>query len=172
MFEEEPYDHLPPELLAERQSLIDEIFAAFDGISREGGVSWTEAQLLDNFATPEECAAARVADKETWQELLADPHWRSDGFEWCFLDPNGLAYYLPAGIIRTVQTGWDLDVGFILSQPNKDTYHENRFEETIMAFSLRQALAVKRFLIYMDAIDSDPRWCKALENGWRGISEK
>ena len=163
---------MPPWLLAERQALIEEILAAFEGISREGGVSWTEAQLLDNFASPEECAAERAADGATWQELLADLHWRSDGFEWCFLDLIGLAYYLPAGMIRTIQAGSDLEVGFILSLPNQDEYHENRFEELVAPLSLRQALAVKRFLIYMEAISPDyGAWRKALENGWGYVGE-
>lgn len=169
MFEEEPYDHLPPDLLLERKLLIEEIFAAFDGISRDGGVSWTEAQLLDNFASPEECAAGRAEDQEpNWQALLEDLRWNHpDGFEWCFLDATGFAYYLPAGMMRSIQAGDDQGVGLILSVLCRDMYYADREEWGRSPLDLRQALVVKRFLKYMKTLaPEDKVWLNALAEGW------
>lgn len=172
MFEESPYDHLSPDLLAERQALIGETFEAFEDVSREGGVSWIEAQLLDRFASPEECQAAREQDRETWQELLADPSWSAEGFEFCYLDPIGFAYYLPAGMIRSIQAGFDQEVGFILSLPNRDEYWGNRFEDFRRPMTLRQATVVKRFLHYMANIcPDDDRWSTALQRGWEFVGD-
>lgn len=98
-----------------KQALIDEITAAFDGVSREGGVSLHEAQVifdclpLENgissfhevaeTASAEERAAARLKDTETrWQDVPDEDIAYGDS---ClhFLDPIGFRYYIPAYII-------------------------------------------------------------------------
>ncbi|RYX82142.1 hypothetical protein EON83_20710 [bacterium] len=87
-----------------KQALIDEITAAFDGVSREGGVSYTEARMLDDkgpFATVEGLAEARRQDTETrWQDVPEDDIGLGAGHSnLSFLDPIGFRYYIPAYIV-------------------------------------------------------------------------
>ena len=80
---------------AERKAaLIEEIIAAFDGVSREGGVSWHEANVIDDYGSEQERAAARLSDTDTrWQDVPD----KDIGSCWAlsFFDPIGLHYYLP-----------------------------------------------------------------------------
>lgn len=96
---------LPLELDRTQKSLLKAIEAAFDGVSREGGVSWREAEAIDQYASPEECKAARGLDRDQrWQDLIEDPEW--PGYEsppqWSHLDPIAYRYYIPPALIRAV----------------------------------------------------------------------
>lgn len=96
---------LPYGLNEAQKSLIAGIEAAFEGVSREGGISWSEAEALDAYAPPAEQAAARAKDGERrWQDLVDDPTWPSydNPASWSFLDPIGFRYYLPAALVREV----------------------------------------------------------------------
>lgn len=93
-----------------RDDLIAEVHEAFRDVSREGGVSWSEAEVIDFYGDPDECEAARKSDRDThWSQLLDDPNWNSapgvGGF-W-FLDAIGFRYYLPAVMIRSLRSGFD-----------------------------------------------------------------
>lgn len=95
----------PEALEAERIAVLAEIHGAFANVSREGGVSWSEAYVIDNYGTPEECATARAKDTDRpWSELIMDPCWSNHpgmgGFS--FLDPIGCRYYLPPTMCRVV----------------------------------------------------------------------
>lgn len=101
---------VPGEMVEERAALIAEIHAAFEGVMREGGVSWSESEVVDDFGTDEERAAARAEDTDRcWTELAYDADWNigpaSGG--WSFLDPIGFQYYLPAAMIRRLVFGAD-----------------------------------------------------------------
>lgn len=96
---------LPFNLSQTQKSLIAEIEAAFAGVTREGGISWSEADAIDDYASPAERAAAREKDREKgWQDLVTDPTWPGSDVpsNWSFLDPIGYRYYLPAALIRAV----------------------------------------------------------------------
>lgn len=82
----------------ERVALLAEIEAAFDGVSREGGVSLHETEAIDLYKGDEARQAARRLDTESrWQDV---PH--ADLAEVCgvggisFFNPIGWRYYLPA----------------------------------------------------------------------------
>ena len=90
----------------ERELLIAEIHDAFKDVTREGGVSWTEAYALDDYASDEACAKAREMDTDiSWQELVDDPTWPPgpDFGGFSFLDAIGYRYYLPATMIRDLR---------------------------------------------------------------------
>lgn len=90
----------------ERALLIAEIHDAFKDVTREGGVSWTEAYAIDDYASDEDCAKAREMDTDiSWQELLDDPTWPPgpDFGGFSFLDAIGYRYYLPATMIRDLR---------------------------------------------------------------------
>lgn len=97
---------LPEHLEAERKALIQEIHAAFAGVSREGGVSWSESIVIDDWGDAEACATARKRDTDrSWTELVDGMTW-DYSIPWggySFLDPIGARYYLPAAMCRILR---------------------------------------------------------------------
>jgi hypothetical protein len=80
----------------QKAALLAEIATAFQGVSREGGVSLSESWVIDNYGSLEEQAEARRKDTElSWQEVPKDDICH--GYSCLsFLDPIGLHYYIPA----------------------------------------------------------------------------
>ncbi|MEO6906949.1 MAG: DUF6714 family protein [Abditibacteriaceae bacterium] len=79
--------------------LIEEITAAFDGVSREDGITLHEAMALDNYGGPEERRVARAQDTEVkWQDVSHEDIRSSDAVLH-FLDPKGFQYYIPAFLV-------------------------------------------------------------------------
>lgn len=156
---------LPTFVLAERDALLAEIYEAFPGGSRQGGVSWSEADVIDDYGTAEERAAARAKDRDSrWQDLLDDPNWNPEaGGRWSFLDAVGFRYYLPAAMVRAVRQGWDSGVLFHLRLPEGDLRGYTQSQWTLL--NLPQRLCVKRFLQYMGVV-SGCRTEMSEEYGW------
>ncbi len=82
-----------------RNALIAEITAAFDGVSREDGMTLHEVEAMDNWESPEEMRAARRLDLEQrWQDVPDN-----DILTCCsalsFLCEKGFRYYLPAFMV-------------------------------------------------------------------------
>lgn len=101
---------VPNELEVERNALIPEIYAAFAGVSRESGVSWSEAVVIYNVGSEEDRMKARESDTDrSWMELADNEKWiAGPGVGgWSFLDPVGFRYYLPAAMIKQLRTGHD-----------------------------------------------------------------
>jgi hypothetical protein len=69
------------------QHLEQLIFEAFDGVSLEGGISWREAEAIDNYEIGETRQQARERNTDhCWQDVLDDStrnfasnesHWRA-----------------------------------------------------------------------------------------------
>ena len=84
---------------AKKAAVINEIIAAFDGVSREDGVTLHEATVVDDYGGPEERAKARAKDtEERWQDVPQEDIRASDA-ELNFLDPKGFHYYIPAYMV-------------------------------------------------------------------------
>ncbi len=80
-------------------ALIEEITAAFDGVSREDGVTLHEATVLDDYGSLEERAEARKQDTEdNWQDVPEEDIRFTDAVL-SFLDPKGFHYYIPAYVV-------------------------------------------------------------------------
>ena len=99
---------VPAHLVEEQRAVEAEIRRAFAGVTREGGVSWSEAVAIDGYEILETREAARAKDKEaSWEELVEDPEWNPDrgvgGFT--FLDPIGFRYYIAPAMIRWTRDG-------------------------------------------------------------------
>lgn len=164
----------------EKAALIAEIREAFAGVSREGGVSWSESERLDagKQDDAEDRAAARALDTDTsWTEVVDDQNWRADmgvgGFN--FLDPIGWRYYLPAAMIRKLNGGetW-LEHNLDLSN-NDGTLDEWKLEK-LSLLDRHQRLCVKRFLRFMVSVEGDPDdvfapgdWGAALASYWASV---
>ncbi len=105
-----PLDH--PELAvdrlrARRDALVADIRHAFADVSREGGVSVSEAYVIDNYGTDEERADARASDTDThWSQIdpaIEDPC----GSALTFMDAIGYRYYIPAFMCATLQSAYE-----------------------------------------------------------------
>lgn len=89
-----------------RMQLVEEVYAAFKGVAREGGVSWSQSMLHDHGVrpyTPREYREAGESDRERrWEELVDPSKWKPHpswgGFN--FLDEIGFRYYLAPAMIR------------------------------------------------------------------------
>jgi len=95
-------NHYFPNYEARKAALIEEIIAAFDGVSREGGVSMSEAEVIDDYGSDEERTAARLSDTDTrWQDVTDEQL----GSNWplSFFDPIGFRYYIPAYMIYYIR---------------------------------------------------------------------
>lgn len=82
-----------------KAALIEEITAAFDGVSRENGVSLSESWIIDDYGSDEEQAEARKQDTETrWQDVPDEGICY--GYSCLsFLDDIGFHYYIPAYVV-------------------------------------------------------------------------
>ena len=109
-----------------KMALIDEITAAFDDVSRENGVSLSEAWAIDDYGSDEERAVARRQDTETrWQDVPAED--MCFGYSCLnFLDEIGFRYYIPAYVV------W-----FLRNMDNEDpeapSFSSNTFERLLYA---------------------------------------
>jgi len=149
------------DLQTEQRDALAEIYAAFDGVTREGGVSWSEAAVIDGYGTMEERLKARESDTEwNWQELVDDPLWRAwDGFN--FLDPIGFRYYLPVALVRCVRDHDD-SIDFHL-----DLDREHAREQAGL-LTAAQRNAVRSLILYM-AHRADTRQHRAEKLKWYGL---
>ncbi len=107
---DEQHEELPPDLARERDAVIAQIYEAFADVTREGGVSWSETEVLDLEwgGTEAELAAARLRDRDkSWVDLINDAGWHDEtscgGF--AFLDAIGYRYYSAAAMVRHLRNG-------------------------------------------------------------------
>jgi hypothetical protein len=142
----------PSELLLD--DVIDEINRAFYGVTREGGVSLHEADVIDDYyGSMEERAEARKLDTETrWQDV-PDPDIEQNSSILSFLDPIGFHYYIPAYMVWTLENLW-ISLSFsadstiyALTLEGEDL--KNWKLERFSLFNQEQAQAICQFLRYM-----------------------
>lgn len=96
----------------DKDALIAQITAAFNGVAREDGVSLREGMVLDNYGSKEECAAARLLDTDTrWQDVT-DEDLREYAISLSYFDAKGFRYYLPAYLIRELRQNETAEDGF------------------------------------------------------------
>lgn len=93
-------------------ALIEEIISAFDGVSRENGVSLSESWVIDNYGSAQERAEARKQDTETrWQDVPDEDI--ACGYSCLnFLDEVGFHYYIPAYVVWYLRNMDNEDPGF------------------------------------------------------------
>ncbi len=182
------------ELQAEREALIAEIYAAFKDVSREGGVSWSETQVLDDERelasekTARERSDARARDTDRhWADLLESADWLEvpGRGSFSFLDPIGFRYYLPAAMVHDIRgvnddrlmyyldlaqyRGLDAVEGTRGASPQD----EARILYTMSTISLldnRQRRCAARFLRYKIASTAD-EMCSIEQDSWRDAYE-
>jgi hypothetical protein len=163
----------PTDLVSERERLVAEIHEAFAGVTREGGVSWSEGFARDGYRSEVECIEARRRDKDqSWVDLLDDEKWQPNIIgAWAFLDPIGFRYYLPAAMIRSIRLGYDDGVEFhLMLEPGDPCKH---MSEKWPLLDDRQRRCISRFLRYMIAVSREngsipwiEDWLRIYESYW------
>jgi len=150
-------------MLAERDALLAEIYEVFAEVDRQRGISWGEANSIDDYGSPGISAAERGWDRDRkWQDLPDDTNWDPEnGWHWSFLDAIGFRYYLPAAMVFVMRKGRDTDFIFQLTAIKGD-YLDYR-EAQWALLNLPQRLCIKHFMQYMGIVtayrqaESDPR---------------
>lgn len=173
-----PDEELPDSLKRERQAAEARVFKAFRGVTRAGGVSWSESAVIDDDGTTDECAAARERDPDTsWEQLVDDPCWNPEpgcgGYS--FLDAIGFRYYLPPGLIRDLRSApWRFDdLSGRLTMPKGLGPPSGDGSMRVGLFTPSQCRAVGRAIVYLiHAHDwreneiSAGYWRRALDGYW------
>jgi hypothetical protein len=166
-------------LESERTAVEADIRATFRGVTREGGVSWSEADVIDSYGSDREKLEARARDRDTaWEELVDDDHWKHDGAgcNFPFLDPIGVRYYLPAAMIRCLR---DSDAQFVAFALTLETQVAELREYQLgkwTLLSVAHARVIIRFLRFMIAATWAPGddmgkcfWRQAYDSYWRTL---
>jgi hypothetical protein len=153
-----------------------EISRSFAGVTRDGGTTLHEAEVIDAYGSEAERAAARELDKDRrWQDVpdhLIETH--SDTL--CFVDPKGFRYYLPAYMVwalRHFQTSDSFSVnhviysltireGFYTKKKLNDEMREWNLER-FRLFTDDQARAICCFLRFMADQEDHVDVCQALQ---------
>lgn len=150
------------------EALIRDVFL---GVSREGGVSWSQADAIDNGADDLTEQRARASDTEAeWIALVDNPKWNPEAgsSRFSFLDAIGFRYYLAPAMIRAVRQGSGGFLQYILLIDDKLR------RQQISAVSASQSRAVVRFIRLMIEMDrahgaeETEQWNRALAH-WQKI---
>lgn len=143
--------------------LIAEITAAFDGVSREDGITLHEAKAIDDWKPSEELQAARQLDTEQrWQDVPDEDLLASDS-PLPFFDAKGFRYYLPAFMLCGLKD-WENDSSGILHSCVYNLLHESqkslrKSEPASIAaeygFTEAQCKAIANFLRFVIGEDNE-----------------
>lgn len=105
-------------LIERRRSLEREIYAAFEGVSRAGCISWRDAEDIDDVGGDFEPFWNRGLDPDSeWPQLLSSSNWNPDQFgHWCYLDPGGFKYYIAPAMIWYLNNSWSWTLAGVLRE--------------------------------------------------------
>jgi hypothetical protein len=185
---------LSSNLQVEREAIIAEIHAAFKGVSRDGGVSWSEAAVIDQYGAEGQRRQARARDTDrTWTELEPSMNWARAAVVGHFplLDPIGFRYYLPAAMMQTLESSsggcsdTGLDIVLTLNHKAKKPSGVEIRDSQLRQWSLldaRQRRCVERFIRHIiaweeAAMDEEfpgyeaRHWRKTLESCWDSTND-
>lgn len=163
---------VPRELIPRRDEVIAAITKAFKGVSRKGGVSWHEADAIDDYVSdPKLLALERAKDTEArWEDLLDDPRWPDHlghGSQWSFLDPIGFRYYLAPAMIQALRWPASFDFSFRLTVT--DDYVLNQLK----LLDPEQCRCARDFVLFMrdlgvqtEAYHDADTWQEAYDSHW------
>ena len=141
---------IAPRFKLEQDRVEAMIRAAFAGVTRDGGVSWTESVVIDGDNSYRTTGEARAEDKDTgWEQLVDDPNWHHNvgiGGFW-FLDAIGWRYYIAPAMIRCTRMA-DPALANALDADGVGSRDRMRL------ITSEQACAIVAFLQLMVAIDN------------------
>lgn len=150
---------------AEQAAIEAEIRRVFAGVTRQGGISWNQAEALD-FHWDDENAIAEAANLDTearWEDLADDADWIPDRTigQWPFLDEIGTRYYLAPFMIRCLR------LGFCASAGNPFAITSKFKEEKLALLNRAQRRIAARFVRFMIFLTNDEEWSFSYKVYWR-----
>lgn len=131
--------------------MVVEVYAAFEGVTREGGVSWSQAYAIDMNADAAEYEKAGREDRDSsWTEVLQNEAWAPGGLSggFIFLDAIGFRYYLPAAMIRELNEVESTSIERRLNLPPKGAKGRKFCIEKWQMLSDRQRRCVAKFILF------------------------
>ena len=168
---------VPEHLKEERDAVIREIYATFEGVSRDGTNSWRDACDREcGGNSPEDVLAGCYIGDSRWEELVDESLWVTGGMSgslsnFLWLDSEGYRYYLPAAMIRSASSGEDHEIAWslILNHPE-----DGAILYRWSSLDGRQRFCVRRFLEFMaewnpEGEDEDESWQRALASYWATV---
>lgn len=160
----------PDRLDHTRKHLIADIRKAFQGVTREGGISWSETAVMDDYGNMRQRKSARERDQEaSWWDLVHDSQWDPEayGCGFSYLDPIGFRYYLPAAMVRCINDGTSERLSYALEVENPRIQDHTLTQCSLLNRDQRRC--VIRFLKYMSEADKElgnDKWQQALDSYW------
>ena len=135
------------QLEREARAVEAQIREAFKGVSRAGGVSWSESVADDRY-DPHRAEARALDTEQRWEDLVDDPSWDHQpgigGFN--FLDPIGYRYYIAPAMIRCIRKRCGEFVSYALGIDGD--FKRGR----VSLVDARQAHVIARFVRFMIAV--------------------
>lgn len=139
----------------DKDAVMAQIAAAFDGVSRAGGVSLREGRVIDDYGTDAERDAARLLDTDTCWQDVPDDDLNTYGMSLSFVDPIGFRYYLPAYLcysLRLMSKGVGVhSMLFHLDMQGRDAGIREMLFKRFGLLTPAQGKAVGSFLQYIAA---------------------
>lgn len=99
--------HGRDELIKRRDGLIAQIERDFAGVTRDGGVSISEAHVIDDYGTEDERRTVRKSDTYAHWNGVTLPDADPGGSALSFMDPIGFRYHLPAYMCFALRHGYE-----------------------------------------------------------------
>lgn len=167
---------LSNELQREQASVEAQIRRDFRGVRREGGVSWSQAEVLDGWGGDEkEMREALLLDVDiSWETLVDDPTWLPLGESNIgYLDAIGFRYYIPAVLIRQMRDSSGVDLASVLFVHPPLARERKRELQRLSLLTQEQCRSVAhaiRFMIHAaegsDYEDDASEWRETYESHW------
>lgn len=158
---------MEPQIIALKSS----IYKAFEGVELGEGVSWREADVIDDYGGDQQRQLARAQDEQKdWTQiplsLIGDLRYQS---VLSFLDIEGYKFYLPICMIYVLDEFKTSDSA-IIDSLLFDLLDSKKVEELIMVLDKDQIHCVRNFLTAYLELGVDYRQAekiyKALKKDW------
>lgn len=157
-------------------ALLNEISSAFEGVSRVGGRSWTDALAIGHMGVPHvDFPVAHREDDATWLDVANDSTWDPSpnfgGFG--YLDAIGYRYYLAAAMYRAVRERDPSELAWRIELPFKAKARRQHLSRWILTRSQHE-VALKVAAFFRDEMFAQNRdfefdeWQRVIES-WRGV---
>lgn len=134
----------------QKEQVLQLIYAAFDQVKLEDGVSLHETIKIDNYGLTNEVLESQIKadERKDWKKLIDDPELiEVNGIGGLsFYDAKGLRFHLPAYMCLCINhPNTEVANSLIFQLTHLETYNRERF----FILTIEQRKAVKVFLNYV-----------------------
>ncbi len=149
-----------------KESIIEAIRTAFAGVKR-GRITLHEAEEIDSYSMPDQCAEARKLDRDTDWTQIPDSAIVECRHALLYLDPASWRYYIPyhmIWVLNNPDNRWEDHTVLSLR-----CYANNVPRECFLILDLAQCQAICRFLKFREEEDGHAE--EALDSYWRHFDD-